>query len=324
MLNLCTLFDSFYLSRGLALYESLKKTSEDFHLYIFAFDNLSLKILDSLNLEKTTLISLEQFENQDLLKVKPGRTKAEYCWTCTSSTISYVLENYQVNDCTYIDADLFFYKSPAVLLEEINSVKTVLITEHRYSWFAKMYEEKRAGRFCVQFITFTNSKESKVILNKWINQCIDWCFDRYEDGKFGDQKYLDEWPALYSNVKISEHKGGGVAPWNVRQYKILNDGGSLTGVEKKTGKKFDLIFYHFHFVRFLDNGNIDLGWNALPGDILKKIYLPYINAIIEIERNLKNSFPDFKTKYYNIRPEGLKESVKHFIKSRTKFNLIKP
>ncbi len=323
MNNFCTLFDSFYLSRGLAMYESLKVNVNNFHLYIFAFDNLSLKILNTLNLKNTTIISLKEFENQELLNIKPTRTKAEYCWTSTSSTIEYVLDNYDIHCCTYIDSDLFFYSSPSVLLEELNDEKTVLISEHRYSWFAKIYEEKRAGRFCVQFITFKNNSESRAILTRWKNQCIDWCYARFEDGKFGDQKYLDEWPVLYNNVKISENIGGGVAPWNIKKYKINRDGDSLTGFEIKSGRFFDLIYYHFHYVRFMDDGYIDLGWNVIPNDTLKNLYVPYINTIIKIERDLENSFDDYKTAYYSTTPSGLKDYIKHLIKHITKLNLVK-
>lgn len=35
-MNFCTLFDSYYLDKGLALYSSLEKVSEDFTLYVFA------------------------------------------------------------------------------------------------------------------------------------------------------------------------------------------------------------------------------------------------------------------------------------------------
>jgi hypothetical protein len=305
------------------MYESLKENINNFHLYIFAFDNLSLKILNTLNLENTTIISLKEFENQELLNIKPTRTKAEYCWTCTSSTIEYVLDNYDVPSCTYIDSDLFFYHSPSVLLEELNNEKTVLISEHRYSWFAKMYEERRAGRFCVQFITFKNNSESRIILSSWKKQCIKWCYARFEDGKFGDQKYLDEWPDIYSNVKISDHIGGGVAPWNIRQYAINVKGDLLTGVEKKTGKCFDLIYYHFHYVRFLDNDCIDLGWNPIPIDILKKLYFPYIKKILKIEQHLNSTFDDYISRYYSTSPSGFKDYLKYFIKKITKLNLIK-
>ena len=45
MMNFCTLFDSYYLDKGLALYSSLEKVSEDFTLYVFCFDEDSYEIL---------------------------------------------------------------------------------------------------------------------------------------------------------------------------------------------------------------------------------------------------------------------------------------
>jgi hypothetical protein len=152
MLYFCTLFDSAYLSRGLVMYNSLKQHTNEFHLYIFAFDELCYSILVSLSLENTTIISLKTLENNDLLEAKKTRSRAEYCWTCTSSAIEYVLINYNVSSCTYIDADLLFYRSPSVLFEELTIGKSVLITEHRYSKISRLYEQKRAGRFCVHFL----------------------------------------------------------------------------------------------------------------------------------------------------------------------------
>jgi len=62
MYNFCTLFNTKYLSRGLALYHSLKNVCNDFHLYIFAFDDQTYAILNKLQLPDTTIISLSQFE----------------------------------------------------------------------------------------------------------------------------------------------------------------------------------------------------------------------------------------------------------------------
>ena len=44
-MNFCTLFDSYYLDKGLALYASLDKVCENFTLYIFCFDDRSYEIL---------------------------------------------------------------------------------------------------------------------------------------------------------------------------------------------------------------------------------------------------------------------------------------
>ena len=49
MLNFCTLFDSYYLDKGLALYHSLCKATDDFDLYVFCFDEKSYEILTEKN-----------------------------------------------------------------------------------------------------------------------------------------------------------------------------------------------------------------------------------------------------------------------------------
>ena len=189
------------------MYESLSRYSKEFHLYIFAFDELAYEILVKLKLTDVTVISLHDFETEELKDKKKTRSVAEYCWTCTPSTIAYVLENFNVPDCTYIDSDLCFYSDPSVLIKEmIENKKNVLITEHRFSSLPAMYELKRGGRFCVQFITFLNEESSLKVLDRWRKQCINWCYARYEDNKFGDQKYLEEWPMIYSNIHILQHQ----------------------------------------------------------------------------------------------------------------------
>ena len=69
-MNFCTLFDSYYLDKGIVLYESMKKVSDDFMLFVFCFDDRSYEVLNDLNFEKMTVIHHSSFENEELLKVK--------------------------------------------------------------------------------------------------------------------------------------------------------------------------------------------------------------------------------------------------------------
>lgn len=324
MYHFCTLFDSFYLTRGVAMYQSLEKTGIDFHLYIFAFDDASFKILNQLNFKHATIISLKEFENEKLLEVKPGRTKAEYCWTCTSSTILYVIENFNVPGCTYLDADLFFYSSPSVLIEEMGD-KSVLITEHRFT--PKYDRSEIAGIYCVQFVTFKNNVEGLKVLKWWVNACLEWCYSRYEDGKFGDQKYLDDWTTRFDGVHVLQHLGGGLAPWNIQQYKYLKrDQNNIMMMEIKSEKKFQAIFYHFHYVRFYSNDFVDFGWFKLENNIITNFYIPYIKSLKESLKLVREISPDFQE---GLRPfslkdkDTLKNKVKITYKYISKYNLHK-
>lgn len=306
------------------MYESLKEHSYDFHLYIFAFDNIADKILRDLKLDNVTVISLTELETDELLDVKKSRSKAEYCWTCTPSVISYVFEKYDAADCTYIDADLLFYSNPSVLIEEMEeNGKNVLITKHRYSFLPRLYEEKRSGRFCVQFMTFTNESDSLLILDVWRKQCINWCFARHEDGKFGDQKYLDEWPEKYNNVHILNHQGGGVAPWNLQKYIIYSGVNTIFGKLKLTGHKFDLVFYHFQYVKYLENDSYDTGWYLLSQGKKNLLYLPYISRLERIEKKIAamdKFYRRFSVKLIDLYSAN---KIKRILKIFLNYNILK-
>ena len=133
MLTFCTLFDSNYLDKGLVLYESMSNVMENFKLYILAMDEKCEDILKDMNLSHSIVISLKEFEDEELLEIKSKRARAEYCWTCTASLIDYVLEKYKEEYCTYVDSDLYFFKNQQILIEEmIDANCSVQIVEHGF------------------------------------------------------------------------------------------------------------------------------------------------------------------------------------------------
>lgn len=313
MYNYCTLFDSNYLIRGLAMYNSLKENSDKFHLYVFSFDELSNKILKELNLENLTVISLKEFENEELLKVKSGRTPGEYCWTSTPLTILYCIEKYGLDFCTYVDADIYFFSNPEVLIKEmVENNNSILLTEHRYT---KIYnQEITSGKYCVQFMTFKNDKRGLKALNWWKDQCLNWCYARVENGKFGDQKYLDDWKERFEGVHILGNLGGGVAPWNVQQYKIdkINNNKILLN-EKANNNNFELIFYHFHNFKVYNNNFLDLGTYKYDKESKESFYNIYLLELERIKEVLSNK--NFKHKFDYSKKLKMIEKIKRLIKS---------
>ncbi|MBI1837993.1 MAG: glycosyl transferase [Flavobacteriia bacterium] len=314
MLNYCTLFDRNYLSIGLVMYDSLLRHCSEFHLYIFAFDDYCVDILVKLKLEHVSVISLSEFEDEELLKIKNERSIAEYCWTCTPSIVWYVLNNYDVNHCTYLDADLLFLSDPKILYTELGN-KSVLITEHRYTRPERIILE--AGIFNVQYVTFKNNEEGKNVCLWWRNKCIEWCYDRFEDGKFGDQKYLDQWPDLFPQVHILQNLGGGIATWNVDQYDFRYIKGKLIAKEKRSSKRFIPVFYHYHGVRFYDNNIVFLSRDFLSKKVKQILYFTYISKILTKENFLKK----FDNRYSSVVKK--RKSDKLPMTNRDKFYLYR-
>jgi len=290
MLHFCTLFDSNYLARALAMYRSLERHCPAFHLYVFAFDAKTEEVLTTLSLKNITVIGLPTFEDEALLSVKGDRTRAEYCWTATSSTIRYVLHTYKTPHCIYLDADLYFYRNPQLLIDEIPLDKSVLITAHRYT---PAYDKSAlSGKYCVQFMYFRNDAAGLEVLEWWRNACLEWCYNRFEAGKFGDQKYLDDWTTRFSTVHELQHLGGGLAPWNIQQYCITK---SLEMIEKKSNTSFSAVFFHFHGVKIYPPPHAIYAPKAyrLNGSVRKLFYRPYVAELRAIGAELQLQWPGY-------------------------------
>lgn len=292
MYNFCTLFDSNYLTRGLAMYESLKENCKNFHLYVFPFDDNAYFILEKLNLSNVTLVTLLEFEDPEILSVKSSRTKGEYCWTATSSIIFYCINTFNLSHCVYVDADIYFFDDPAILLKEVED-KSILLTDHRYS---KQYDRAYdCGKYCVQFIYFRNDANGMNALGWWRKECLNWCYNRQENNKFGDQKYLDDWTIRFNNVVVLEHLGGGLAPWNIQQYELDIRGDKKYVKRDSLDKPYPIVFYHFHELKFISGQTIvRICEYVIPKLVKKKIYKPYIIHLTNIKRKLDSLFPEIQ------------------------------
>ena len=288
MSTFCTLFDSKYIDKGLALYESLCNVIENFKFYVFAFDQIAYDILVDMNLKNMIVINLNDFETERMLAVKKKRSVAEYCWTCTPIIIDYVLVNFKESQCTYLDADLYFFASPEELLNEIeNSKYSIIITEHRFPTDKMEDGLRESGKYCVQFNTFNNDENGRKVLNTWKEQCLDWCYYTKEGDKKGDQKYLENWTTTFEGVHELQHLGGGVAPWNISQYKLKE---TEELVFSSKGKDFKLIFYHFQNIRYLPFGFVNIKSGTKERNIKGKIYIPYLIHIEKIRKILKDKY----------------------------------
>lgn len=182
---------------------------------------------------------------------------------------------------------MLFYHDPQVLLDEMGNL-SVIITEHRYT---KEYEKVSidSGIYCVQFMFFKNDTDGMTALKWWRERCLEWCYARQENGKYGDQKYLDDWPERFPGVHVMQHPGGGVAPWNVQQYTFVMDEGAVILIDR-TGRRYPLVFFHFQGVKFYTDGMASLSGTIydMADDVKNVVYFPYLKKLLEIASRLPN------------------------------------
>ena len=231
------------------------------------------EVLNKISPKNVELLKISDVETEELKSVKSSRTKGEYCWTITPFIPKFVFDaDASISRVTYLDADLWFRKDPITIFEEFeNSGKSVLITDHAY---APEYDlSDTFGQFCVQFVIFVRD-ESEMVRKWWADRCLEWCFNRLEDGKFGDQKYLDELSVLFKKqVHVLQNKELALAPWNASRFPFGNS-----------------VFFHFHGVRLLSRNKVHLGVYKIPKIVFEKIYTKY--------------FTDLKDAIYTLKKHG--------------------
>lgn len=251
-------------------------------------DNYTFDYLSKMKLSNVKLYKIQDLESniEGLKTAKKNRNKVEFFFTCSPAICKNVLiKNPNISSITYLDSDLYFFSSPKVIFDEIKDF-SVAIVEHRFHWITK--RQIKYGRFNVGWVTFRNDKEGNSCLDLWLKDCINWCYQKVEKDRYGDQKYLDRWPKLFKNLKIIENVGANAAIWNVKNYKWnLKENKILLN-------NTPLVFYHFANIYQIDenkfNTNLSRVLKPLKGVLRENVYKVYL-------KNLKRNFNTNKIQY---------------------------
>lgn len=279
MRHYCTMFDINYAAKGLAMIQSLiKHSASGATIHVLAMDVTCQHVLWDVRLPNVQIWSMDFFESTTGVgELRKTRTWQEYCWTVGSVFTNFLKQNVEElydGTLTYLDADTFFFSDPEPVYAEIGE-RSIAITPHR---FAKKDEARLLpnGKFAVQWVTATG-EVGRDCLQRWANQCREWCYYRNEDGKFGDQKYLDEFSSLYPyQVCEIQNPGVGLAPWNIANY-VVDESRGHVRVDANP-----LIMYHFHEYQ---HGIRLTNWPLRNNDI-ELVYRPYSAAIEQAQQQV--------------------------------------
>ena len=130
-----------------------------------------------------------------------------------------------------------------------------------------------------------------------------------EDGKYGDQKYLDDWPERFDGVVVLQDAGVGLAPWNVRSHRLAMRNERVF-VDGKP-----LVFYHFHLFSIVGEGEqfrlVD-PFYKLGGHALRLLYRPYVASVKRAMSRVRQIDPAYA---YGVSSERPDARFAHFMTS---------
>ncbi|MBI1337174.1 MAG: glycosyl transferase [Phycisphaera sp.] len=274
MRHYCTYFDHRYLPRAMVLYESLCRHEESFVLHALCLSREAQAQLMRLAIPNLRPISLQQLERAypALLDAKANRSAVEYYFTCTPALALYVLEHVGgVESVTYLDSDLCFFASPEPIYRELGD-GSVAIIEHRYP--ESLRHLGVYGKYNVGLLVFKNDLTGLLCLRDWHEQCLDWCYEKIDHGRYADQGYLDSWKERYKGIVEIQNHGANAAPWNLADAVIREEDGCVA-IDGDP-----LIFYHFHRLKIVTPHLFDPGLHhyGVGHDpvIVQRVYAPYL------------------------------------------------
>jgi hypothetical protein len=253
-LYFASIFDINYLSRGLTLYESIRKWHNDFVLFVVCLDEEVKRYFLVNTLDGIELITISEIEEnyQELLEVKNIRSYIDYVFTLSPYYPSFILKkNPSIPFICSLDCDQYFFNNSEFVFQGLEN-HSVLVMPHRFTEQVKHHSIY--GRYNVSFQVFKNNETGNNCLSLWRKQCLEWCSDKLEGELFADQKYLETWDSYFGDeINEIDHIGLGLAPWNLGKKKITLRKRILY-VENDL-----LILYHYQGLRFVSRSLFNSG-----------------------------------------------------------------
>lgn len=150
------------------------------------------------------------------------------------------------------------------------------------------------------------------MLEWWKKRCLDWCYAKIEKDRMGDQKYLNKFITLFPQVCELAYRGGGMAPWNFKQYKL-----NCYNTVSCLGKDYEIIFYHFQNLRYINNNSVNINVGKGDNRLKKYIYCIYQCDIYHTRKMLKEDYGktfDLKKSYSkNIISKFIRRNIMQYI-----------
>ncbi len=279
----CTIFDSAYLARALALHASLLDASPSARLAFFCVDEAAAAVLSRLGLSRAIVVRESEFSTPALDRVRPQRSRAEYCWTCKPFALLHLARTFpDAPWLAYVDTDMMFFGDPDAALPGPEA--HYLLTPHRFHAAFESYA-RTAGMHNAGYAAIRNTPQGREAAQWWAGRCIENCSVSVTEMSYGDQKYLDRMLAEVPGGVSSGHHGLNAAPWNIERFRVTGAGETVL----LNGKP--LLLYHFQALRILNGWLVDLyaGDRRFGAPIRNLIYRPYLERVRAAYRRLSST-----------------------------------
>lgn len=284
MNHFCSVADSKFSRNIVALNNSLYRGDPDYVLHLLCLDDQIYKEINHPNIVKYD-INVLLSDNEDLRlsqNNKPSRealvngrgdyelsSRIQFIWSLSSYFTHHCLNGLPINSSIiYVDSDIYFFDNWKKIHSFTDGVSVGLV-EHRIPF------AHDNGKYNVGILYFKKDDNGLECAKFWKDCLLTQDHPYYAKyGDCGDQKYLELFPRLFSNVQSLDLFFGHLAPWNLPFHQYTDT--SIVW----NGKHQNIMYYHFsNFKPNFDNNSYQPAprhnINHLPDGIIKNLHDQY-------------------------------------------------
>lgn len=284
MYHFCSVADSKFSRHIIALNNSLYRGDPNYVLHLLCLDDEIHKEINHPNIVKYDIrvmlhnnkdLRLSQNNSPSREALVNGRGDYElsrhiqFIWSLSPYFTHYCLNALPPNSSIiYVDSDIYFFDNWRKIHTFTDNVSVGLV-EHRIPFIHDN------GKYNVGIVYFKKDNSGMGCARLWKDCLLTQDHQYYAQyGDCGDQKYLELFPTLFSNVVSLDQFFGHLAPWNLAFHQYTD-----TGIVWN-GNYQNIMYYHFsNFKADFSNNTYQPGprhnINYLPDGILKNLHDQY-------------------------------------------------
>ena len=282
--------DYFHLALGMLA--SAAKAEPNCRLKLYLIDRFpdnfehpksAFKTLENLS-EQLEIVQIDQLEIENVERFFFQYTPFELACALKPFAIQHALENH--HNVIYLDADIFVYQPLEVVWEYLLDSNFVVTPHINASDHERQEPDDRletslrwrtAGVFNAGFLAIRSGDEADKFLRWWRKICEKEC---YRDAdRLADQAWLDQMPALFQGVHISQHNGLNVAYWNESFRDLVNQ----DGTPMVDNGNAPLLFFHFSGLTLSEPSQLSIYSDAEQSSCSFKLASEYAKRIQELQ-----------------------------------------
>jgi hypothetical protein len=279
-----TICSNNYLAQAKTLGDTLIKHNPDY-LFIIGLCDRKNSQIDYSVFSNYQIIEVENIGIENFPDMVSRYTVIELNTSSKPFFFDYLLGKYEnAETILYLDPDIAIFDKLTVIEDKFKN-NSILLTPHIYTPIeidGKLPSENiftNNGIYNLGFIGLKRNQDTLNLLSWWKNRLTINCYDKTGEGIFVDQLPMNFAPLFFKNVHIFRNFGLNMAPWNLHERKLTNDGRNYL-----VNGRYPLIFYHFSNYNPLFPEKLSTNYDRISfadNLALKEIYDLYKKCLLE-------------------------------------------